>query len=176
MHGQRNIKIIHYCLSNTLASDTSSFSFHHDCSPPYSHTLLLPPSNCSIINNNLNHSSLDPFFSTSSSYCTFSNVRTLNEISWPWLCWWLCSSTFHMLGPLSIAAHIMCDAIFLRWNNNINRTAHERTGSAGACGNRNLAVARHTPYAPFTSWQHMGQKGSKYSKITAAIKIGVATG
>jgi hypothetical protein len=59
---------------------------------------------------------------------------------------------------------------FLRWTNNINRTAHEHTDSTGVCGNRNLAAAHTAPYAAFTSWQHVGQNSSKYSNIIAATK------
>jgi len=142
---------------------------------PYCLTLLLPPSQCSIINNNLNQSSLHPFFSSSWSYSTFNNLCTLNVISWHWFCGWLCPSTFHRLGPLSIAAHSTCDAIFLWWTNNTKRTAYKHTDSAGVCGNQNLAAAHPTPYAAFTSWQNVGHRGTKYSKITAATKTGIAT-
>lgn len=48
-------------------------------------TLLLTPSQCSILYNYLNHSTLHPFFSSSWSYFTFRNLCTLNVISWPWL-------------------------------------------------------------------------------------------
>lgn len=75
----------------------------------------------------------------------------------------------------------MCDAIFLKWTNNINRTAHEDIDAAGVSCNQNLAhvcygcAAAHPTRYAFTSLQHVGQKGSKYSNITAATKTGTAT-